>query len=74
MLPDNDGILVKVGDVGSALVLGVPLEDHLSDVGVEETFADGVGVLLGVGISVVRTVAVRPPADRTLNSTSTDGS
>jgi hypothetical protein len=74
VLPDNDGILVKVGDIGSALALGVPLEDHPSDVGVEETFADGVGVLLSVGISVVRTVAVRPPVDRTLNSTSTDGS
>ena len=74
VLPDNDGVLVKVGDVGSTLALGVLLEDHPSDVGVEQTFADGVGVLLGVGVSVVSTVAVGPPADRALNSTSTDGS
>jgi hypothetical protein len=43
-------------------------------VGVEKTFTDGVGVHLGVGVPVVSTVAVRPPADRALNSASTDGS
>ena len=74
MLPDNDRVLVKVGDIGSAQALGVLFKDHPPDVGVEKTFADGVGVLFGVGVPVMSTVAVRPPADRALNSASTDSS
>lgn len=74
VLPDNDRVLVKVGDVGSPLALEVLLKDHPSDVGVEEAFADGVGVLLSVGVSVVGTVAVGPLTDRSLNGTSTSGS
>jgi hypothetical protein len=41
---------------------------------VQETLANGVGVLFGVGVTVVRTVIPSPPADGTLNSTAADGS
>jgi len=36
-------------------------------VGVEETLANGVGILVGVGVSVVSTVVPRPPPDGALN-------
>lgn len=57
VLPDNDAVLVEVGDVSAANSLGVLLHDHPADVGVQETLADRVGVLFGVGVSVVRAVA-----------------
>lgn len=74
VLPDDDGVLVEIGDVGSALSLRVLLEDHPADVGVEETLSDGVGILLGIGVTVVSSVAVRPPSNGTLNGTSANGS
>jgi hypothetical protein len=58
VLPDDNGILVEIGNVGSALLLGVLLENHPSHVGVHETLADGVGVLLGIGVSVVNSVTI----------------
>jgi hypothetical protein len=72
VLPDNDGVFVQVGDVGTANTLGVLLHDHPAEVGVPETLADGVGVLLGVGVTVVSTVAASPPADGALNGTTTN--
>lgn len=74
VLPDDDGALVKVGNVGSANALGVLLEDHPAHVGVEETLANGVGVLVGVGVSVVSTVVPRPPPDGAFNGSGTNGS
>lgn len=58
VLPDNDGVLVEVGDVGSADALGILLHDHPSDVAVQQTLPDGVGVLLCVGVAVVGTVTI----------------
>lgn len=68
VLPNDNGVLVEIGDVGAASVLGVLLHDHPSQVRVQQTLANGVRVLDGVGISVVGTVASGPPADGTLNS------
>ena len=73
VLPDDDGVLVEVGDVGTAGALGVLLHDHPAEVRVEETLANRVGVLFGVGIAVVSTVAARPPADGALDGTSAHG-
>jgi hypothetical protein len=58
VLPDNDSVLVEIGDIGTALSLGVLLEDHPAHVGVHETLADGVGVLVGIGITVVNAVTI----------------
>jgi hypothetical protein len=69
VLPDDDGVLVQIGDVGTANTLGVLLHDHPAKVRVPETLTNGVGVLLGVGITVVSTVAASPPADGALNGT-----
>ncbi|KAL2292658.1 hypothetical protein FJTKL_07760 [Diaporthe vaccinii] len=38
VLPDDDGVLVEVGDVGSADSLGVLLHDHPTDVAVHQAF------------------------------------
>jgi hypothetical protein len=58
VLPDNNGVLVEIGDIGSALSLRVLLQDHPSHVRVHETLADRVRVLVGVGITVVNTVTI----------------
>jgi len=63
MLPDNDGVIVQIGDVGTADTLWVLLHDHPSDMRVQKTLPDGVWVLVGVGVSVVSTVISRPPSD-----------
>lgn len=67
VLEDDDGILVEIGDVGTADSLGVLLHDHPADVRVEETLADRVGILVGIGVSVVSTVIPGPPAGGTLD-------
>lgn len=72
VLPDNNGVVVEVSDIGTANALGVLLHDHPSQVRVQETLANRVGVLLGIGVTVVSTVVARPPSDGTFNSTSTD--
>lgn len=74
VLPDDDGVLVQVGDVSTTDALGVLLHDHPADVGVEQPLADGVRVLVGVGVAVVGTVVASPPSDRSLHGTTTDGS
>lgn len=74
VLPDDDGVLVEIGDVGTSSTLGILLEHHPSQMRVEETLANRVGVLLSVGISVVSSVAARPPTDGTFNGTSTNSS
>lgn len=73
VLPDNNGILVQVGDVGTANTLGVLLHDHPADVAVEQALADAVGVLAGVGVTVVSAVVTAPPADGALNGTASNG-
>jgi hypothetical protein len=47
VLPDNDGVVIQIRDVGSSDTLGVLLHHHPADVGVEETLADTVWILLG---------------------------
>lgn len=73
MLPDDDGVLVEIGDICSTSTLGVLFEDHPSQVRVEKTFANGVGILLSVGVTMVSAVVAGPPTDRAFDSTSTDG-
>jgi hypothetical protein len=73
VLPDNDGVLVEVGDVSAADALRVLLHDHPAKMAVEKALADAVGVLVGVGVAVVGAVVTAPPADRAFDGTSTDG-
>jgi hypothetical protein len=70
VLPDNDGVLVEIGDVGTADALGVLLHDHPAKMAVQKTLANAVGVLVGVGVAVVGAVVTAPPADRALDSAS----
>lgn len=56
VLPDNDWVVVEVRDIGTTNTLWVLLHEHPSEVRVEETFADGVWVLVGIGVSVVCSV------------------
>jgi hypothetical protein len=73
VLPDNDRVLVEVGDVSAADALGVLLHDHPSEMAVQEALADAVGVLVGVGVAVVGAVVTAPPADGALNGASANG-
>jgi hypothetical protein len=43
-------------------------------VGVEKSLADAVWVLVGVGVAVVSAVVSRPPTDRALNGSTSNGS
>ena len=72
VLPNDDGVLVQVGDVGTADALGVLLHNHPPKMAVEKTLANAVGVLVGVGVAVVGTVVAAPPADGALNSAAAD--
>jgi len=63
MLPNNNGVLVQVGDVRAADALRVLLHDNPADVRVDETLPDRVRVLGGVCVPVVCAVALRPPPD-----------
>ena len=73
VLPYDDGVFVEVGDVGSADPLRVLLHQHPAKVGVEETFADGVGVFVGVGVAVVSSVVSSPPSNRSFDGSSSNG-
>jgi hypothetical protein len=73
VLPDNDSVVIQVGDVGAADAAGVLLHDHPSDVAVEQALADRVRVLLGIGVTVVRAVEAGPPTGAALNGGSATG-
>lgn len=73
VLPDNDGVLVEIGDIGTTSTLRVLLDDHPANVAVQKTLPHGVGIFFGVGVSVVGAVTLRPPAGRTLHGTSANG-
>ena len=73
VLPDYNGILVQICDIGAAHLLGVLLENHPANVRVEEALANRVGVLLGVRVSMVSTVAMGPPPDGPFDGTGTHG-
>lgn len=68
VLPNDNGVIVEIGDVGTADTAGVLLHDHPADVAVEQTFADGVRILLGIGVTVVRTMETGPPPSAALDS------
>lgn len=67
VLPDDDGVIVQVGDVGAANALGVLLHDHPAEVGIEETLADGIWVFIGVSVAMVGAMVSGPPADGALD-------
>jgi hypothetical protein len=73
VLPDDDGVVVEVRDVGTANSLGVLLHEHPAEVRVEETLANGVGVFLSVGVTVVSAVVSGPPSDGAFDGTTTNG-
>lgn len=73
MLPDNDGVLVEVGDVGAANTLWILFHKHPTEVRVQETLADGVWVFFGIRVSVMGSVISRPPSYRAFDGTSTSG-
>ena len=56
VLPNDNRVIVQIGDIGTTNALWVLLHDHPSKVGVEETLSNRVWVLVGVGISVMSTV------------------
>ena len=68
VLPANDRVLAEVANVGNTR-LSAGLHQHPADVGVEETLMGVVRVEVGVGVTMVCTVATRPPLDRTLDGT-----
>ena len=70
MLPHDDRVIVQIGNVGTTDPLWVLFHDHPAKVRVQETLADRVRVLVGVGVAMVSTVVSRPPADRSLDGTS----
>lgn len=74
VLPDDDGVLIEVRNVGAAGLLRVLFHDHPADVRVKQTLADRVGILDSVGISVVGTMIPGPPSDGALYGTSAHGS
>jgi len=63
--PDNLGSS-QVGDIGDA-DLGSRLEDHPTDVSPPEPFVGRVRVEVGVGVTVVSSVASGPPFDGSLD-------
>jgi hypothetical protein len=63
VLPDDDWVIVEIGDVSTADTLWVLLHEHPAEVGVEETLADRVWVLVGIGVSVMCSVISGPPSD-----------
>jgi hypothetical protein len=56
VLPDNDGVVIQIGNIGTTNTLWVLLHDHPSEMRVEETLPNGVWVLVGIGVSVVGSV------------------
>lgn len=74
MLPNDYRVLIQVADVGSPDSLRVLLHDHPAKVGVKKTLADGVRVLVGVGVSMMGTMISGPPSDGSFDSSTTSGS
>lgn len=56
VLPNNNGIFIQVGNVGTADSLRVLLHDHPANVAVKKALPNGVRILFSVGISVMSTV------------------
>lgn len=74
VLPHDDWVCVQVGNVGSANLLWVLLQNHPTEVRVPESLSDRVWILFGVGISMMSSVISRPPSDGALDGTASKGS
>lgn len=72
VLPNNNRILVQVGDVCSTDSFRVLLQNHPSQMRVHKTLADTIRVFIGIGITMVSPVIPRPPTDRSLNGTTSN--
>jgi hypothetical protein len=70
VLPDDNGVLVQIGNVGAADTLGVLLHHHPSEMRVEQALANRVGVLVGISVAVVATMSSTPPTSTALHSAS----
>lgn len=68
VLPDDDLVLGQIGDVGDSR-LSSRLEDHPSNVRPEQSLVRGVGVEIGIGVSVMRSMSSRPPFNRSFDGT-----
>jgi hypothetical protein len=68
VLPPDDLGSSQVGDIGDT-DLGSRLEDHPTDVSPPEPFVGRVRVEVGVGVTVVSSVASGPPLDGSLDGT-----
>lgn len=81
---DNDSVVlvlhadelvgVEIGDIGSTNAFGVLLEDHPTEMGIHQSFADRVRVLFGVCETMMSTMVPRPPSDGSLNSAASESS
>ena len=60
VLPNDDWVFIQVTDINAACTLWVLLHDHPSEVRVEETLADGVGIFVGAGflLAIIRRCVV----------------
>jgi len=65
---------VEIGDIGSTNAFGVLLEDHPTEMGIHQSFADRVRVLFGVCETMMSTMVPRPPSDGSLNSAASESS
>lgn len=74
VLPDDDGVLVEIGDVGASNTLWVLLHKHPSEVGIDQALSNGIGIFFGVGVTMMSSVVSGPPSDGTFDGTTADGS
>ena len=74
MLSAYEPVRVEIRDVSSADTFGILFENHPAEMCVHQTLANGVRVLLGIGVSVMGTMVSGPPSDGTLNGATSDGS
>lgn len=72
VLPDDDGVFIEVGYVNSAYASWILHHNHPAEMAVKEAFADGVGVLVCIGVTVMGTVVTGPPADGAFDRTATN--
>ncbi len=63
MLPDDDGVFIQIGNIGTADSLGILLHNHPAEMGVQQALADRVWVLVGIGVTVMGAMISGPPAD-----------
>jgi len=71
VLEHDDGVRLEVTDIHVAVLGGVGVGEHPTDVGEVEAAIGIVGVLVGVDVAVVDTVVTSPPLDGALEGAST---